>query len=439
MAVPMMISMMVQALYNVVDSMFVARLSQDALTAVSLAFSMQNLMISIAVGTGVGVNALLSKSLGERNFEAANKAAGNSIFLYFCTYILFVIIGLTTTDIFFDSQTDITSIAQYGKDYMFIVLVASLGLLGQVCMERLLTSTGKTVYSMCVQITGAVVNIILDPIMIFGYLGFPALGVKGAAIATVIGQTIACIVGLILNLTKNKELTFKFSYIKPDIDIIKRIYAVGIPSIVMQSISSIMVFGLNKILLGFTKTAVAVFGVYFKLQSFVFMPIFGLNNGLVPIVAYNYGARNRERIMKAVKLAMAYSFIIMAAGCVIFETCPELLLSIFKSSNPAENAEMIKIGVPALRIIAVNFVIAGVCIIMGSTFQALGNAVYSLVVSVARQLVVLLPAAYLLSLTGRLDIVWFCFPIAEAMSLLMSLIFFRKTLKQIDFKDTVNE
>ena len=435
MAVPMMISMLVQALYNVVDSMFVAKLSQDALTAVSFAFSMQNLMIAIAVGTGVGVNALLSKSLGEKDQKTVNRTAGNAIFLAVCTYIVFLILGLTVTNVYFDVQVDDPVISQYGKDYLFVVLTCSFGMVGQICFERLLTSTGKTMYSMITQIIGAVINIILDPIMIFGYLGCPALGVRGAAIATVIGQCVACAAGIILNLKVNKEIEFKLKHIKPSGKIIRRIYAVGVPSIVMASISSVMVFGMNKILIGFNKTAVAVFGVYFKLQSFVFMPVFGLNNGMVPIVAFNYGARSRERIMKTIKLAMVYSVTIMAVGLIIFETMPQLLLGIFESSNPAENAAMVEIGVPALRIIAISFISAGVSIIMGSTFQALGNAIYSLFVSVARQLVVLLPAAYLLSLSGRLEIVWFAFPIAELFSLCISSIFFKKTLKLINFDE----
>lgn len=436
MAVPMMVSMLVQALYNIVDSMFVARVSQDALTAVSLAFSMQNLMIAITVGTGVGVNAILSKSLGEKRFDRANKVANNSIFLAGCTYVLFLILGLTVTDKFFAIQTDDAAIMQCGIDYLSVVLTCSFGLVGQVCLERLLTSTGKTFYSMIVQMTGAVANMILDPIMIFGYFGFPALGVKGAAVATVIGQCIAMCVGIIINIKKNKEITLSFKLMKPDAEIIKRIYKVGVPSIIMSSISSIMVFGLNKILIGFTTTAVAVFGVYFKLQSFVFMPVFGLNNGMVPIVAYNYGAKNSERIIQTIKYAIGYAFTIMVFGFLLFEIFPSWLLGIFKSENPAENAAMMEIGIPALRVIAIHFVIAGVCIIMGSVFQALGKAMYSMVVSVCRQLVVLLPAAYLLSLTGNLNMIWFAFPIAECVSLLISTISYRKVRKLFEFKST---
>lgn len=435
MAVPMMISMLVQSLYNIVDSMFVAKLSQDALTAVSLAFSMQNLMMAIAIGTGVGVNALLSKSLGEKNFELANRTAGNSIFLSLCMYVVFIFIGIFCVDIFFDMQTDDAVIAQLGKDYMSTILLVSVGMLGQVCMERLLTSTGKTFYSMITQMTGAVINMIMDPIMIFGYFGFPALGVKGAAIATVFGQIVACILGLYFNLTKNTELKFAIKYIKPNWDVIKRIYSVGIPSIIMQSIGSVMVFGLNKILIVFSTTAVAVFGVYFKLQSFVFMPVFGINNGMVPIIAYNYGARNRERITATIKFAVALAVSIMALGLVLFESAPGLLLSIFSSGNAEEDAALMQIGVPALRIIAIHFPIAGVCIMLGSVFQALGTPIYSLINSIARQLVVLLPAAYILAHIGGLDLVWFAFLFAETMSLILSLFFFKRVLKLLDFKD----
>ena len=435
MAVPMMISMLVQALYNVVDSIFVARVGQDALTAVSLAFSIQNLMISIAVGTGVGVNAFLSKSLGEKDFKTVNKVANNSIFLAICTYIFFVLLGLTIVKPYFLAQTDEDIIVQYGVDYLSVILICSLGLLCQVCFERLLTSTGKTVLSMATQVTGAIINIILDPIMIFGFFGMPALGVKGAAIATVIGQSVASIVGLILNLKFNTEIKLNFKDMRPNVEIIKRIYAVGVPSIVMSSISSVMVFALNKILIGFTKTAVAVFGVYFKLQSFVFMPVFGLNNGMVPIIAYNYGARNKDRIKKTIKCAMAYAFTIMLIGTILFESIPDVLLSMFKSGVEAENIAMLQIGVPALRIIATHFCVASICIIMGSTFQALGKAVYSLIVSVARQLVILVPAAFLLSLTGRLELVWFAFPIAECMSILVSTFLFRKTMKLLEFDE----
>ncbi|NLL63697.1 MAG: MATE family efflux transporter [Ruminococcaceae bacterium] len=433
-AVPMIFSMFVQALYNIVDSIFVARLSQDAFTALSLAFSLQNIMISVGVGTGVGVNAFLSKSLGEKDFKTANKIANNSIFLAVCTYIVFLVLGLTITDVFLKSQTKDPAIIQYGTEYLRIVLCCSFGIFMQNAMERLLTSTGRTVYSMATQVTGAVINIILDPIMIFGYLGCPAMGVKGAAIATVIGQVSAAIIGLIFNLVKNKDIKLSIRLMKPEIRIIKKIYSVAIPSIAMGSIGSIMVFSLNKILMGFTKTAVAVLGAYFTLQSFVFMPVFGLNSGMVPIIAYNYGAKNRERIIETIKFALKIAFGIMCIGLLSFEVFPHVLLSLFKSNDPLDDAAMIKIGVPALRTMAINFPIAGISIMLGSTFQALGKANYSLVVALMRQLVVLLPVAYLLSLTGVLNYVWIAFPLAGAIALFTSGLFFRRVLKLIDFK-----
>lgn len=435
MAVPMILSMLVQALYNIVDSIFVSRISQDALSAVSLAFSLQNLMIAVGAGTGVGINAFLSKSLGEKDFKMANKVANHTVYLWGISYAIFLIIGLTLTGAYFKSQTSDAAIIQYGVDYMSIILCYSFGLFGQMFCERLLTSTGRTVLSMAIQMTGAIINIILDPIMIFGLLGVPAMGVKGAAIATCIGQNIAFIIGIILNLKCNKDIELHPKYMKPEGYIFKRVYKVGIPSIVMGSIGSVMIYGLNKILIGFTKTAVAVFGSYFKLQSFIFMPIFGLNNGVIPIIAYNFGAKNRERIMRSVKLALMFAVSYMCLGFIAFETIPQVLLSLFKSNNPAENAALIELGVPALRIIATHFLLAGFCIVIGSTFQALGKATFSMVVSLMRQLVVLLPAAYFLSLSGTLSNVWFAFPIAECMSLAVTLFFFKtRILKMIDFE-----
>lgn len=435
MAVPMILSMLVQALYNIVDSIFVSRISQDALSAVSLAFSLQNLMIAVGAGTGVGINAFLSKSLGEKDFKMANKVANHTVYLWGISYAIFLIIGLTLTGAYFKSQTSDAAIIQYGVDYMSIILCYSFGLFGQMFCERLLTSTGRTVLSMAIQMTGAIINIILDPIMIFGLLGVPAMGVKGAAIATCIGQNIAFIIGIILNLKCNKDIELHPKYMKPEGYIFKRVYKVGIPSIVMGSIGSVMIYGLNKILIGFTKTAVAVFGSYFKLQSFIFMPIFGLNNGVIPIIAYNFGAKNRERIMRSVKLALMFAVSYMCLGFIAFETIPQVLLSLFKSNNPAENAALIELGVPALRIIATHFLLAGFCIVIGSTFQALGKATFSMIVSLMRQLVVLLPAAYFLSLSGTLSNVWFAFPIAECMSLAVTLFFFKtRILKMINFE-----
>lgn len=423
-SLPMIISMLVQALYNVVDSMFVSRIEEDALTAVSLAFSLQNLMISIAVGTGVGVGALVSKSLGEKNFENANRAANNAFVLYMITYAVFLLGAFTITRPFFEIQTDDATIIQYGVDYMRTILICSFGMLLQILLERLLISTGRSFYSMICQATGAVINMIMDPILIFGYFGAPALGVKGAAVATVFGQIVAACLGLTFNIKINKDIVLSPKYMPLKAEIVKRIYSVGVPSILMAAIGSVMTFAMNKILIVFSTTAVAVFGVYFKLQSFVFMPVFGLNNGMVPIVAYNYGARNRDRIMKTIKLAMAYAVAIMLIGFVVFETIPGTLLKIFAASD-----EMLKIGIPAMRLIAIPFIVAGANIIMGSSFQALDNAVYSLIVSVARQLVVLVPAAYLLSFTGNLNMVWLAFPIAEIMSSAASIFFFRRQLK----------
>lgn len=426
MALPMMIAMLVQALYNVVDSIFVSRLGEDALTAVSLAFPVQNLMIAVATGTGVGINALLSKSLGEKNYEQANRTAANGIFLAVCSYLLFLLFGLFGVRIFFETQTDIGSIIEYGHQYLTICTIMSFGLFGEIVLERLLQSTGKTFYTMLTQGIGAIVNIIMDPILIFGLLGFPALGVSGAAVATVVGQIVAMCLGIYFNLRKNHEISLQMKEFRPDGSTIKRIYSVGIPSIVMQSISSVMTFGMNTILMGFTSTATAVFGVYFKLQSFVFMPVFGLNNGMVPIISFNYGARHRDRMVKTIKLSIFSAVCIMLIGFSVFQLFPDVLLGFFSAS-----AEMLAIGIPALRIISLSFLFAGFCIIVGSVFQALGNGVLSLIVSVTRQLLVLLPVAYLLSLTGNLDLVWLSFPIAELFSVTLSALFMRYIYQKI--------
>ena len=370
MSLPMIASMLVQALYNVVDSIFVSQISENALTAVSLAFPMQNLMISLGVGTGVGINALLSRSLGEKNFDQANKAATNGVFLGFMSYLFFLVVGLIFSRRFFEWQTDIKEIVDNGYDYLSIITTCSFGLYGQVFFEKLMQSTGKTFYSMITQMTGAIINIILDPIFIFGLFGFPALGIKGAAIATVTGQIFGMCVAIYLNATRNKEIKVEFRNFRPCMKTIKEIYSVGIPSIIMGSIGAVMTFGLNKILIVFTSTATAVFGVYFKLQSFIFMPVFGLNNGMVPIVSYNYGARNKQRLMKTVKTSIIYAVSIMIIGLVIFQIFPKQLLGCFNASQ-----QMINIGVHALRIISISFVFAGYCIILGSMFQALGNEI----------------------------------------------------------------
>ena len=426
MSLPMMISMLVQALYNIVDSIFVSRINESALTAVSLAFPIQTLMIALGGGTCVGVNALLSKSLGERNFEKANKTADNGVFLAVLNFVIFFLIGIFLTGPFYLSQTKDAQIYEYGKQYLTIVCCFSFGIYMQFIFERLLQSTGKTFYTMITQGVGAIINIVLDPIFIFGYLGMPRMGVAGAAIATVIGQIVAAILAIIINLKKNTEIQLSFREFRPDSKIIGQIYQVGIPSIIMQSIGSIMTYGMNQILLAFTATAATVFGVYFKLQSFIFMPIFGLNNGMVPIVAYNYGAGQKDRLMKTVKLSVVYAIALMLIGVLVFQTFPDKLLLLFEASET-----MLEIGVPALRIISIHFLLAGFCIVMTSLFQALGNGVYSMIISIARQLAVLLPSAYLLSLTGTVKNVWWAFPIAESVSFALSIFFFLRIYNKI--------
>lgn len=434
MAIPMMISMLVQALYNVVDSIFVSKYSMEGLTAVSLAFPLQSLMIAMGAGTAVGINALLSRSLGEKNYKAANTAANTGIFLSICSFILFAVIGLTLAKPFFNLQDfsssegiyNVELIKKYGVEYVNICLGASIGIFSQFCFERLLQSTGKTTLAMLTQLTGAVTNIIFDPLLIFGYGPFPKLGVAGAALATVLGQFVAAVMAIILNVTKNKEITISVKEIfHPRLHAVKTIYKVGFPSIVMQSIGSVMTFLLNLILGNLTIVATTVFGIYFKLQSFVFMPVFGLNNGMVPIVAYNFGAKNEERVKKTVRLTITVAVSIMLLGLCIFETIPSVLLSFFSA-----DAQTLKIGIPALRIIAIPFVFAGFCIIAGSVFQAIGNPFYSLIVSVCRQLVVLIPVAWLLSFTGNVTYVWLAFPIAEIISLILSAVFLKKTMKR---------
>ncbi len=426
MSVPIMISMLVQALYNIVDSVFVARVSENALTAVSMAFPLQNLMIAVATGTGVGVNALLSRNLGAKNYDRVNQIANNSVFLAVLSYLVFVVIGFFGAEPFFRSQTDIEEIVVYGTQYTQICLCASIGIFIQVFFERMLQSTGKTILSMYTQGLGAIINIILDPILIFGMFGFPKMGVAGAAAATVAGQIVAGIVSIFINQKWNKEIRIHMKRFQPDWALIRQIYGIGIPSIIMASIGSVMNYGMNRILLGFTSTAAAVFGVYFKLQSFIFMPVFGLNNGVIPIVAYNYGAGNRERVKKALKVSIVMAVSIMVVGCAVFQTIPDVLLSMFEASEM-----MLHIGIPALRVISLSFVFAGFCIACSSVFQALGYAVYSMVNSIARQLVVLLPVAFLLSLTGEVRLVWFAFPIAEIMSLIVTIVFMIRLNKNV--------
>ena len=428
MSLPMIISMLVQAMYNIVDSVFVAQISENALTAVSLAFPLQNLMIAFAGGTAVGVNALLSRSLGEKNQDHVNQTAVNSVFIFLVTAVIFMIAGLTLSNLFFNVQTTNTEIVNAGTQYSMIVVGCSIGLFCQFLFERLLQATGRTLFTMVTQGLGAIINIILDPIFIFGLCGFPKMGVAGAALATITGQIIACLLALFFNLKFNHDIHFKFKRFRPNAHIVKQIYSVGIPSIIMQSIGSVMTFGMNTILITFSTTATAVFGVYFKLQSFVFMPVFGLNNGMIPIIAYNLGAKQKKRMFDTIKLAMIYATGMMIIGVIFFETIPQTLLGFFNASEA-----MIKIGTPALRIIAIHFIFAGFSIVCSATFQAVGKGTYSLLTSLIRQLLVLLPCAYVLSLTGNLDLIWLCFLIAEIFSAVTSFILMKRTRRHLEF------
>jgi len=387
---------------------------------------MQNLMIAVGIGTCVGFNALLSRSLGEREFARANKAADNAVFLGFVNFLLFACIGLFVISFYLNAQTNIAEIIRYGHDYLFIVCVFSLGFFGQITFSRLLQSTGKTMFSMMIQLSGALVNLILDPILIFGLFGFPRMEVAGAAIATVIGQFTAMMLGIILNLLYNKEITLSLrGMIHPDAAILKRIYSVGIPTIAMNSISSVMIFGMNQILISFSSTATALFGVYFKLQSFVFMPVIGLNNGMVPIIAYNFGAKKKARMIRTFRLAVTYGVSILLIGMLVFQLFPHRLLLLFNASE-----EMLAIGIPALRTISLSYLFPGFCIITLSTFQALGHGLKGFIVSLVRQLVFLLPTAYLLSLTGRLELIWFSFPIAEIVAVLLCIMMLIRVYRQ---------
>lgn len=426
MSLPIMVSMLVQALYNIVDSIFVAKISENALTAVSMAFPIQNLMIAAGVGTAVGVNALLARALGAKDNDRVNRIAENAVFLVGVSYVLFLVIGLFLVEPFYRSQTDIEEIVVCGKEYLTICCCLSFGVFTQVMFERLLQATGKTIYTMVTQGVGAIVNIIMDPIMIFGLFGCPRMGVAGAAAATVIGQIVAGILSVWLNHTKNHEVKISMKGSWLDFHVIRQIYEIGIPSIIMQAIGSVMTYGMNRILISFTATATAVFGVYFKLQSFIFMPVFGLNNGIIPIIAYNYGAKNKDRVMSTIKHSIIYAMSIMVLGFLVFQVMPAPLLQLFNASET-----MMDIGVPALRIISISFILAGFCIACGSVFQALGCSVYSMVVSVARQLVVLLPAAYGLAMLGNVDFVWWAFPVAELMSLAMTVFFLLRVNRNI--------
>ncbi len=428
MSLPMMLSMLVQALYNIVDSIFVSQINEQALTAVTLAFPLQTMMVAVGSGTGVGINAMLSKSLGERKFEKSDAAANTGLLLIFFSYLVFLLIGIFGMGPFFGTQTSDPQIAAYGETYLRIVLCLSFGMLFQMTFERLLQSTGLTIYSMVSQLTGAIFNIIFDPILIFGYFGFPKLGVAGAAYATVLGQMIGATLGLILNLKKNKEIHLSFQKIlHPEAETIKRIYFVGVPSILMISIGSVMSYLMNRILTGFSSTATAVYGVYFKLQSFFFMPVFGLNNGLIPVLAYNYGARKKDRIREALKFSFVLVFTIMFIGMLIFLLFPEALLSLFNASD-----NMQEMGVRALRTVAFHFPLAAIGITLGSVFQAFSRSYYSMIISLARQLIVLIPVAWILArVTGDVNQVWWCFLISEIVSCALSIIFFRKVYREV--------
>lgn len=433
MSLPMIISMLVQALYNIVDSIFVARVDEEqhALAAVSLAFPVQTFMIAIAAGTGVGINAYLSKNLGMKKFSEANKTATNALFLTVLSWVLALLFGLFAVKMFYSFQTPTKTIQDYGTDYLSVVTIFSFGLFFQITFERLLQSTGKTIYSMIMQGTGAIINLVLDPILIFGYFGFPKLDAMGAAIATVIGQIAAAFMGLVFNLKFNKEINISLKGFRPSGRIIKKIYSVGVPAIIMQSITSVMTLTLNKICYMFpenvAKNGVNVLGVYFKVQSFIFMPIFGMNNGMVPIIAYNYGANHKKRIMSTMKLGMIIAVSVMVVGFSLFEIVPSLFLKMF-----TDDPEMIKMGSIAFREIAPSFLFAGFCIIIISTIQALGHGIYSMIISICRQLLILIPAAYILaSVFGSINVIWLSFPIAEVMSLILCVIFFSRIYKNV--------
>ncbi len=427
MSVPMMLAMLVQALYNVVDSVFVSQLSEDALNAVSLAFPVQNIMIALAVGTGVGVNALLSKSLGEQDAARANRTAEHGVLLAAITCAVFMVCGTLLARPFYMVQVpNEPVIVEYGAQYMQICSLFSCGIFMEVMFERLLQSTGRTVYTMFTQGVGAVFNIIFDPLLIFGIGPFPRLEVAGAAVATVMGQIVAAVLAILFNHFRNHDIKLSLKGFRFDGWIVRRIYLVGAPSIIMNAIGSLMVFGMNQILLTFTKTATAVLGVYFKVQSFVFMPIYGLNNGMVPIIAYNYGARKKDRLLRTVKLGVLYAVLIMIVGLLVVQTVPDKIFLLFQADE-----NMLSIGVPALRIISLSFVFAGYCVVASATFQALGEGIQSMIVSIVRQLVVLLPAAWLLAKLGDVNLVWYAFPIAELASLTLCTVFLVRTYRKL--------
>ena len=429
MSIPMMLSMLIQALYNIVDGLFVAGISpeQYELTAVNLAFPAQNLMIAVSVGVGVGINALISRNLGIGNQKKANKIAGQGLFLAIVSYFLFAIVGTAITRPYFELMTaDIAEnegkalVIEYGVKYLRICFLASFGLFAQVVHEKFMQSTGKTTLSMTTQIVGAVANIILDPIFIYGWIGLPKMGIAGAAYATVTGQIISAIVGIILQQKKNKEISFTVDDIKPDKKVIGEIFNIGLPSILMNSIGSFMTATFNKIIMPLSQYAVNVFGIYFKLQSFVFMPVFGFNNGMISIVSYNYGAGKKKRVLRTIKLGLIYAVSMMLFGFALFQIFPDVFLAMFNMSEEAINT----VGIPALRTISISFIFAGFSIICSAVFQAFGFSLFSMFVSIGRQLVTLLPVAYLLALTGDVNNVWWAFPIAEVVCVALSVVFY---------------
>ena len=424
-SVPMMISMFIQSLYNVVDSMFVAQISEEALAALSLVFPIQMLMVAIGIGTGVGMNAELSKRLGEGNRKLASAAANNGVFLTLFHYLIFLVFGLFFVRPFFEMQTDNAEIIRYGMEYTVIITTLSIGKLMQFTYERILQATGRTYYTMITQGTGAILNIILDPILIFGLFGMPPLGVYGAAIATIIAQVTSATLAFVINSKVNDDLDMHIFGNKPDLKVIKSIYSVGIPSMVMTSITSLVTLIFNNILIQFTPTAIAVYGVYIKLQGFAFMPVFGLNNGMIPVVSYNYGARNKERMISAIKVSLMYGLLIMLIGTILFQVFPVQFLNLFSASE-----EMLRIGVPALRIISLSFVLAGISIMLGTVFQAIGNAVISLWIQVIRQLIVLVPVAYALSMTGDVNMVWWSKLISEGVTVIFAVLAMRFLYKK---------
>lgn len=424
MSIPIMISMLVQAFYNVVDSIFVAQVSEKALTAVSLAFPIQNLVIAVSIGTAIGVNSLLSRSLGAKEFERAELSANNGIVLGFLSWIVFAVLGLTCSRTFFSLFTDDPELLAMGTRYISVCLVFSLGIFMDITCERILQSTGDTIHPMIIQSTGAVVNIILDPIMIFGWFGFPAMGVLGAAVATVIAQHVSGIMAIHF-VRKNKEVEIDRRFFKLKREIVRAIYAVGIPTIIMQAIGTLMLTGLNKILIAYGISAIAVLGVYFKIQSFIFMPVFGLNTGMIPVIGFNYGARKPKRITETLKVGSLIAISIMAVGMTIFMLFPDVLLGWFNASE-----QMMEIGVVALPRISLCFLSASISIVLISFFQAIGDGYISMIVSITRQMVFLLPSAYLLGKFFGLDAIWFCFIIAEIASFILTLAFYRMEYKR---------